>query len=52
MFLDLRDEMPMTINMLENKIDSESSVTHGRFLGLCDEIIAKSKNTLDDELEV
>jgi hypothetical protein len=52
MFLDLRDEMPMTINMLEDKIDSESSVTHDRFIGICNEIIAKSKKSLDENTPI
>jgi hypothetical protein len=45
MLLDLRNEMPMTVNSLEDQIGSYGSVTHDRFLGICDEIIAKSKKT-------
>jgi hypothetical protein len=52
MFPDLRVEMPMTINMLEDNIDSESTVTHDGFLGICNEIIAKPKKTLDESTPI
>lgn len=47
-FLDLQDEMPMTIHLLEDKIDPANSFTHDFFLRICDEIIAKFKKKLDE----
>lgn len=41
MLLDLPEEMPMTIYMLEDKVDSEVSLNYDRFMKL-DEIIAKA----------
>lgn len=42
MFPDLRDEMPMTVTMLEDKIPT--SVSRGRFIELCGEVITKSES--------
>jgi ApbE superfamily uncharacterized protein (UPF0280 family) len=50
MLLDLRDEMPMTINMLEGKVDRRALLPMGVSMKFCDEIIAKSTKTLDENM--
>ncbi|KAJ5355495.1 uncharacterized protein N7496_012707 [Penicillium cataractarum] len=54
MLLELRDEMPMNINTFEDQIDrlSVGYISHERFLQICDEMIAKSKITVDKSMAI